>query len=349
MPDFNFPYTDVELTEEVNRIPNNFGLLNALNLAPREAMASRYVRIDFRDGQLVVLAASDPGAPGQMSEADDESGKILVIPHFPHLDAINVGDLSNALQVVNGELVSKTLDSETAKRLATIRAHHAITREYIRMGGLKGLVKDGKGRTLYDLFAVFGITKKVIDFTLGTAGTSILDKCEEVVDHVQTNLKGESMSQIEVITSPSFFGKLIQHPNVEKYWLQTQAAQALAKTERERLGGNWGRVFEFGDILWREYKGTFPVRNSTGAITSEVTVASGYGHAYPAGTMNTFRTYDGPPNHIDRVNTPPSGDEEVFISTKILDHGQGVEFKSQSNSLAVWKQPKCLVEVKTSN
>jgi len=349
MPEILFPYSNVELTEEVNRIPNNFGMLNALNLAPDEPMASRYVRLDFRDGQLVVLAASEAGAPGQMSEQDEVGGTILLIPHFPHLETIKTEDLVGGVEVINGMMSARNLNTETARRLNTIRGHHAITLEYIRMGMLRGLIKDGRGVTLYDLYSVFNLSKKTIDFVLGTAGTNVYEKCEEVIDHIQSNLKGETSTQVEVIVSPSFFNKLVSHPNVEKFWIQTQQASRLQDIERQNLGGNWGRVFEFGQILFREYKGTFPVRNSSGVITSEAIVEAGKGHAYPAGTQNLFRTYQGPVHHVDMVNIAPDASDPIYVSSKVLDHGAGVEMKSQSNRIAVCKQPNLLVEVITSN
>ncbi|CTQ53548.1 hypothetical protein LP7551_02072 [Roseibium album] len=349
MPDILFPYSNVELTEEVNRIPNKFGLLNALNIAPSEPMASRLVRIDFRDGQLVVLAADEPGAPGQMSEQDDVSGTILTIPHFPHLETIKPEDLAGRLEVINGVMSAPSLDSETARRLNRVRNHHSVTLEYIRMGMMRGLIKDGKGRTLYDLYTVFGLTKKTVDFVLGTADTKVLEKCEQVIDHVMGNLKGETSTQVECIVSTAFFNKLTQHPNVEKFWIQTQNAPTLQNMERDRLGGNWGRIFEFGQILFREYKGTFPVRNSSGDITSEAAVESGKGHAFPAGTQNMFTTFQGPVHHIDMVNEAPTADDPVYVSTEVLKHGAGVEMKSQSNRLAVCKQPNVLVEVFSSD
>lgn len=349
MPEILFPYSNVELTEEVNRIPNNFGMLNALNLAPDESMASRYVRIDFRDGYIVVLAADEPGAPGQMSEQDDVGGTILMIPHFPHIETIKTEDLVGGVEVINGMMSARNLDTETARRLNTIRRNHSITLEYIRMGMLRGLIKDGKGRTLYDLFSIFNLTKKTIDFELGTASTNVYEKCEAVIDHVQTNLKGETSTQIETVVSPSFFNKLVSHPKVEKYWIQTQNAPMLQNFERERLGGNWGRLMEFGQILFREYKGTFPVRNTAGAITSEAIVEANKGHAYPAGTQNLFRTYQGPVHHVDMVNVAPDASDPIYVSSKVLDHGAGVEMKSQSNRIAVCKQPNLVVEVVTSN
>ncbi|PZR78784.1 MAG: major capsid protein E, partial [Stutzerimonas stutzeri] len=163
MPEFLFPYTNVELTTEVNRIPNTYGLLNALNLAPSEPKRSRIVRIDFRDGQIHVLSHQEPGAPGEISPPEDpQSGVLLTIPHFVHLENILVGDVDGLLEIVNGQITEKSLDAELDRKLAIIRKNHAITREFIRLGMLKGEIKDGKLRTLYNLYEVFGITKKTV-------------------------------------------------------------------------------------------------------------------------------------------------------------------------------------------
>lgn len=352
MPELILPYTDYDLTEEVNRLPNQFGLINALNIAPSEGKSSKYVRIEYRDGQIYVLAAKDRGAPADIGGAETEQGIILEIPHFPHLDKISVDDVDGVLEVLNGQITPKSIDAELFRQLKIIRQKHSITREYVRLGMLKGLIKDGKGRTLYDIYDVFGITKKTIDFKLGTAGTDVLAKCEELNDHVITNLKGETMNSVEVIVDTKFFGKLIQHPKVKEFWVQAQNAALHTTVARQHLGGNWGRVFEFGDILWREYKGALPVRNAAGAIIMEKNVADNTGHAYPTGTQSMFRTFDGPFYHMDRVNRAPSDGgvgEPILITTKELDHGEGYELKSQSNMLAVCKQPECQAEVVTSD
>ncbi|OLP56819.1 major capsid protein E [Rhizobium rhizosphaerae] len=348
MPEILLPYTDVEMTEEVNRIPNTYGLLNALNIAPSERKGSRYVRIGYRDGQIYVLAQAPRGAPGDVGPNDSENSIILEIPHFPHIDFIAPDDIDGLLEIVNGQVTPASLDRELGRKLAKIRVKHAITREYIRLGMLKGLIKDGKGRTLYDLYDVFGISKKVVDLQLGTA-TNLMDKCEEIRDHVQTNLKGETSDGIEVITSPTLFSRLVSHPNAEKFWLNAQNANYQSQIGRSNLGNNWGRLFLFGDILWREYKGSLPVKTASGEIVSEPNVAAGKGHAYPTGTQNTMRTYDGPAFHIDLVNRPIEGEEPILITTKQLDHGAGYEIKSQSNFLAVNKRPETQVEIITSN
>jgi hypothetical protein len=341
--ELSFPYTDTQLTEQVNRLPNSYGLVRALGLFPEEGFRSRFVEIRIEDGVLVVLSAEEPGAPGNQVERGTGSSIIIKIPHIPHgPEAIRPDDLQGILDQMGRIKEPKSFATELAKRLAVIRGVHAQTLEYLRLGALKGLIKDGKGRTLYDLYAVFEISKKTVDFKLGTSTQSILDACEEVIDHVTVNLKGETSTGIEAIVAPDFFSRLIQHPKVEKYWLQTQAAQTLASLERTRLGGNWGRVFEFGNLMFREYKGSTPVRNASGAIVSEANVAEGKGHAYPVGTTSTARTLRGPAHHIDWVNQSAP---EIVITQEPIKHGGGFELKSQANVLPIWKRPEVLVEL----
>lgn len=349
MPEILLPYTDVELTQEVNRIPNQFGLLNALNIAPSEPKGSKFVRIEYRNGEIYVLAAEPRGAPGDVGANDTENAIIIEIPHFPHLDMIGPDDVDNVLEVINGQITPASLDREVASKLTNIRRKHAITREFVRLGMLKGLIKDGKGRTLYDLYDVFGITKKVVDFVLGTATTDVMEKCEEVSDHITSNLLGETSNGVECIVSPAFFAKFVTHPNVEKFWIQAQNSALHTTIARSTLGGNWGRVFDFGNILWREYKGSLPVKNAAGVTTQEPNVTAGKGHAYPTGTQSMMRTYDGPVFHIDRANQPMGEAEPILITTERLKHGGGYELKSQSNMIAICKQPECQVEVTTSN
>lgn len=355
MPEIIFPYSDVELTEEVNRIPNQFGYLNALNWFPNEGKASIYVRIEFRDGEIYVLGAEPRGAGGDASANDTENGIIVQIPHFPHLDLISTADVDGVLEVINGAVTPASLDRELARKLRNIRWKHSITREFVRLGALKGLIKDGKGRTLYDLYQVFNITKKTVDFALGTDATDVIAKCEEVTDHIHTNLKGEVMTGIEVPVDTLFFNKFIKHPSVEKYWLQTlnSAVSSQVSMTRQNLGGNWGRTFDFGQggILLREYKGSLPMKDANGNISSQKNMADNSGIAVPVGTMNTMRTFDGPVFHMAMVNQVPPADngEPIYISSKVLDHGAGVELKSQSNVLAINKRPELAVEVITSN
>lgn len=333
----NFPYTSVHLTEAINLIPNNYGLLNELDLFPSEGSPSTLVEVRFEDGVINVLPHVPRGGPA--TEAERKRGKAiyLEIPHFPHKDLITPDDLQNWMKLAGRALRPSTVDDEMGKRLFEMRNKHSITREFIRMGALKLEIKDGAGETLYDLAEVFGITKKVVHFDLTNSATDVIAKCEEVRDHIQTNLKGETMSAVETVVSSRFFNRFVQHPKVEKYYLNWQAAASMVGFNRETRGNNWGRTFEFQEVLFREYKGVAPLKSGSAPF-----VTAGKGHAYPAGTMNTFKTYDGPPYHMDFVNEPGM---EIYVSPEPLKHGKGWELETQSNPLAMVRRPELMVEL----
>lgn len=345
----DFHYTSHELTQEVNRLPNTFGLLNAMDLAPNEAKNSTMVRIDRRDGQIFVLSAEERKSnAGQATSQDKETGVFMEIPHFPLLSNISPSDLDNLLEVVNGQVTEKSLDRELVRQLETINKHHAITREYLRLCMLRGLIKDGQGKTLHDLYDLFDINKKTISLGLNDSNTDVRAKTEEVNDHIGQNLLGDTSTGNESLVSTSLFNKLIAHEKVEKYWLNAQNSSEHKDLKRDYRGNNYGRVFEFGDLVFREYKGKLPLRASNGSITTQDNIQADKGHAYPAGTQNLFRTFDGPAYHMEHVNKRPDYDEQdqsILITAKVLDHGEGVELKSQSNVLAACKQPEVLVEL----
>lgn len=339
----NFPFTAQQLSNSVNRIPNNYGLINALGLFPSQGSISTLVEITIDDGSIRVLPAKERGSPGTSNDRLPVKKYWVEVPHFPMEDLITPRDLQNMMIVVQQSRTPVTLDMEVAKRLFNIRNKHSITLEWVRMGALKGLITDGNGDTLLDLYGFFGITKKTIDFVLGTNTTDIIDKCTQLRQSMATNLKGETMTRPEVLVSSSFFTKFVQHAKVEKYWVNWQAASELARAKFDPMGGQLGRTFEFQQILWREYYGVAPVGKP---VTSTAFVPDGYGYAYPAGTQNMFETWNAPADDIRVVNQPG---QEIWISPKILDHGGGIELKSQSNCLAICKRPEALVEVMTSN
>ena len=341
-----FPYTATDLTDQVNVIPNLFGLLNERNIFPTEGSISTIVEMRYENKILRVLPAKERGAPSTPAAAETGKTIFLEIPHFPSLDLITPKDLQDILVVTGRTKRHITLEDEVAKRLMNIRNTHAITREWVRASALQGLITDGNGATIYNLYTVFGISNTTVDFVLGTSTTDVNSKCAAIWQKVTGNLQGEVMNGIEAIVDPTFFEKLVTHANVEKYYLQAEQALQLAAIVRRQSGGNmWGREFMFQRIQFREYYGTAPIR-SGGTITSTPFWAAGTGTAYPVGTMNMFKTFDAPANDIRFIGQLGS---EVYVSPEILEHGKGIELKSESNPLAVCQRPEATVQILTSN
>ncbi|WP_375549453.1 major capsid protein [Oceanicaulis alexandrii] len=355
---FNFPFTARALTQEVRKYPKRYGVVSGLNVMPLEPISSTFVQITEENGTLRVLPAQERGSPGSRPDRKRQSLKIFQVPHFPVEDQILAKDLQDRMVVMNGQEVPANLTDETAKRLAEIGRRHSITAEYLRMQALKGILKDGSGDVLTNLFDDFGVTQKVVDFKLGTDGTSIREKDEEVRAHVEDNLLGDSFESVEALVSPEFFDKLVKHPEVEKFYTSSPDVTQLRLLERYKFANITGRIFNpFGGVTYIEHRGSAPVGDA-----NERFVAAGEGHAYPVGTTNLFSTFAAPADTLSEVNSLPTimdmdlgdGGERfalpIFISPEPMKHGKGMELFSEMNVLPFCKQPgAALIKLHTSN
>lgn len=341
------PFSVAAMAAALQLIPNTYGLVRDLNLFPSETVGSTIVQLDAEDGLIYALPAEPRGAPATPGTTVTRSTIYAELAHVPHKDVILAADVQNVRQLASNSLESAT--NWMLNRLERYtRPRHDVTREVMRVGALKGLVLDGAGQEVINLYTTFGVTQKIIPFDLDNAASDIIGKCQEIWDHIAANIRGSGFAGVEVVVGGTFFNKLIQHPKVADLYKSYEAAQQIANAVRAQNQA-YGRQFLFQGIMFREYNwmysGWDPATNRPTTSTTRF-VATDRGHAYPTGTTNLMATFDGPPNTMDMVNTaPPSGDY-IHITEEVLDHGAGVEVLSQSNLLPICRQPVILIELR---
>ncbi len=332
---FNFLYTGTGLTQAVNNIPNVYGMLGDMNVSPGRGLAQTYVRIDVQGSIVKVLPAKVRGGPSTLQQRVSDKAVLIEIPHFPSLDLLTPDDIQNLERVQNGQLQAVTVEDELARRLEETRQPHDQTLEYMRVGALKGLVVDGQGNTLLDIYDTFDLTEVTFDLDLTNPAADIIGVCTAIYNHVTDNLLGESFTEIQIPCSSSAFNRLIQHPKVEQYWLNSANAVSLANMIREDKSGGQagtrGRRFTFQNLTFVEYHGSVVLDDGT----SSPLIAANTGHAFPAGMRSGWETFYAPPYDIRAANTIG---QHIYVSPKELDHGEGIELKTQSNALSVLKK-----------
>ena len=324
----------VALTKSINILPNNYGRVREMNLMPFKGQRVRSIIVEEKNGVLNLLPTMPPGSPGTVGKVGKRTVRSFTVPHIPHDDSI----LPEAYEGVRSfgqenELVA--VSQVVNDKLQTMRNKHAITLEHLRMGALKGVILDADGSTIYNLYTEFGITKKVVDFVLGTDATKIANKCREVVRHIEKNLKGETMTKVHCLVDESFFDKLITHPLVKEAYANWSAAADM-------LAGDKRKGFTFGGITFEEYAGTA----TDAAGTARKFIANDFGHAFPLGTMGSFETILAPADFVETANTLGI---ELYAKQQERKFGRGVDLHTQSNPLPICYRPAVLVEVKTSN
>ena len=246
------------------------------------------------------------------------------------------------------QLASRSRDPETlanlmAKRLMILRRKFSMTMELMKLSALKGMIIDGAGAVIYNLFDAFEITKKIVFFDLSNTAADINGSCDQLYALITQDLTDETMTTVEARVASDFFNKLITHPKVEKFWLQTEQAQALINAARGQDGQYRPRTFTIYNVTFIEYQAVMPMWGGGGSVKM---IAPGKGHAYPAGTQDSHVTYVSPPEDIAALDGSAADITDlIHITTELMKHNKGVEMLGQSNALAMWRRPNVLVEL----
>lgn len=334
------------LTGNITIVPNNYGRINALGLFRPEPIATTTVTVIIEDGVLNLLPTRPRGGPPSLGTRGKQRPKAFVVPHIPHDDAVLATDVQNMLALAAGGAVGlETVNGFMNRKLLTMRRKHGITLENLRVGALKGIVRDYDGTPIVNYFTEFGVTEKVIDFVLGTGATDVLGKCQDVTGYMEDNLLGETMTGVHALCSPEWFRKFTTHASVKEAFKYYQSGPQILR-EDVRKG------FTFGGITFEEYRGAASYLQEDGTRTSpERFIPAGDVRFFPLGTTDTFVNYWAPPNFLAAVNQAPDlADAEVFVAPlEPMEFGAGMKIHTESNPLPLVKRPALLVRGTTSN
>lgn len=329
-------------TEEVNVIPNQWGTIQELGIFKTESVTQHTVVFEeiTKTGALILDRVR--GDRAYNGKRDGRKLHSFVVPHFPLDDYISPQDIQGqrAYGKVSEEEQLALVRTRVMERL---RMAHAWTLEAARAQALTvGTVYAPNGTVTQDWYTEFGITKKTIDFTLGTSTTDVLAKIEEGIAHIQDNAFGEPISDIVVLCSPEWFAKLISHASVKtayQYYSSTQ------EPLRQRLGGAQTRRREFihGGCRFVELRDS--LGGTIGAGTGTRIIPSGKAFMVPTGT-NAFKTYFSPAHRMWSVNTLG---EELYMFETADPKGMQIDIESETNFVNALLRPALVVELQSSN
>ncbi|CAO4138033.1 major capsid protein [Methylorubrum extorquens] len=339
-------FSAAALTGNITIVPNSYGRINELGIFRPEPIATTSVIVIIEDGVLNLLPTRPRGGPVSLGTRGKQRPKSFVVPHIPHEDSVLATDVQNMLALSpQGSAGLETVLGFVNRKLITMRRKHAITLENLRMGALKGIVRDYDGSVLVNYFTEFGITEKVVDFLLGTAGTDVLGKCQEVTGYMEDNLLGETMTGVHALCSPEWFAAFTRHASVKEAFKYYQSGPQILREDVRKS-------FTFGGITFEEYRGAASYLQEDGTKTApQRFIPAGDVRFFPLGTSDTFTNYWSPPDFWSAVNQAPAiGDSEVFVAPlEPKKFGKGMDIHTESNPLPLVKRPGLLVRGTTSN
>ena len=330
------------MSEAIINMPNEWGFLRNLGLFQTKGIAETTVKIDIKNKLLNIIPTSPRGAPGLRDSADSRSMKIF--PTFRHaLTGSLLADEFQNVRKFGGDGEHEVFEERLMEKLDDLAQKHRQTAEYLRWGALRGNVYDADGvSVLYNVYTEMGEPQTSVDFNLGAvSGDPIQAAVDPIMDNIQLNALGEPVAGILVICSPGFWTKMMKNADFRTAYTYYANTPQQPNPLRENLrDGFWHK-----GLWWVRHLGQASYIAADGTKTTINFVPSNEAIIVPLGTRDVFRSYYGPADYMETVNTIG---QEMYAKPKVMDYDRGVEIETQCQSLHLTMKPRLVMRGFTS-
>lgn len=336
-------FKQADFVDSVTQIGNQYGYINSRNYFNVKSTNQNAIVFDIDKTTTTLLPQVNRGdKTATQGREHAVSTLALKLAYFKHMDRLTGEDIQGWR--APGRTDSETIARATAEKLTDMRRVWDQTKEYMALQAVKGIFKTPDGIVMANTFSEFGVTQNSFDFALGTPTTNIDGVIAQLKRTMSRNIQnGGGMSGLEILVDPTFFDKLISHPNMK------QAYSFYVNSGKQELRDDlsdymaWGIMdqFEHRGVRFISYDATFNLPNGT----TELAFAANTGTAYPLGVPDLFRGYTGPSVKLSEANQPG---QEVFMRTYLDDRDEYVEFEMEAAPLMFCTRPGALISVTSS-
>lgn len=332
----NGQFNLTDLTPQLSLITPTWSLVGDMGLYRESGITQDNLTVEVVNDTIQLVGDVRRGARHTVNSDDTRKLIALQVPHFVLDDAIFAAELAG--RRAYGSDNSSTEIEVKARKMASMMKKWDATHEAARVWTItQGAAYAPNGTVAIDFYSEFGVTRKSVDFLLGTGTTDIVAKNEEVIAHIQDNvLSAGSVTNTKVLASPEWFSKYVNQAGVKEAYKFYSSVQ---EPQRSRLGGNTTRFRTFVhaglDIV--EYRGSF---------NGVRLVPAGKAYAFPEGVDDMFEFYSAPAQTFDLVNTVG---EKAYMWEIRSQRNDQIALESESNFLALCRRPQAIVELTSSN
>lgn len=328
----NDAFSVINMTDALNRIPFVPQQAGTAVTWEESGITTTTAGLEMKDGTLQFVPTTPRGGPGASFADRKRKMKFLQVPHYQIDDAVYPDEVQgvrefgqpNQLRTVQSLVDSRNLQ-HTTQRLDP-------TMEYVRLSALKGIVVTDPANMggLIDLFDLLGVSQpSEVDFNLDSTSNdgSLRQVCAQVKRSMATALGGLAFTGIRGFCSASFFDALIKNAEVRATYLQQIEAAQLRN-------GYVYQPFNFGDILWEEYRG---------AVGGTSFIEDNKCNLFPIGVTGMYRTIFAPADYEETVNTIGVA---RYQKQWREPSGKRINIEIQSNVLPYVTRPEALIQGK---
>lgn len=148
--------------------------------------------------------------------------------------------------------------------------------------------------------------------------------CVAIQRDIEKTLGMATYDHIHAFCGSAFFDALVDHDDVRQTYLNWFQAEKLRQDVR--------KGFEYGGIVWENYRGSVGgtlFQNANEAII------------FPVGVPGLFQTYYAPADFVETVNTVGL---PLYAKQEPMRFNKGIWMHTQQNPLAMCTRPLCLIK-----
>ena len=326
----NDAFSVLSMTDAVNKLPYVPGQVSRLGIFDEDPVSTTTIMIEEQDGALALVEPTPRGGPGETTDNEKRKVHALAVPHYQRDDAVMADEVQN-IRAFGAEDEVETVQAKVDQKMAKHTRALDATLEHQRIGAVKGVVTTKGGKTLVDLYNLFGITVPTsINFALSTSTTKVRQKCFEVINRIEDALDGDMFDHVHALVGREWWKDLIEHKSVKETYLNHVAAAEL------RGNPNVLR-FEFGGIVFERYRTGAKATASLGNPFVGLKEA----RFFPIGTPGLFKTVFAPADYNETVNTMGLPRYAQQVPKR---NNKGVDIEVQSNPLSYCVRPGALLQ-----
>ena len=315
----------------VNKLDYKPQMLGGLGIFEPMPVRMKDVFIDQRDGTLSLVQTTSRGSPVKELARDSRSAISFEVPRIAKGETLYSAEVAS-WRAFGTEDETTAVQTEFARRMTRVRDDMELTHEHMRLGALQGILLDADGGTIFNYFTEFNVTQPAaVSFELDVTTTDVAGICRDIKRSMERSSKGAMGpgSSVHALVGDDFFDALVTHPNVEKFWINWQAAAELRGIDP------WSE-FKFGGITFRNYRGTDD--NTT------VAVAAAEAKFFPVGARDVFKHIMAPADEFTPYIGAP-GQSVYSINVRDTEYGPNerwVRSEMYSYPLFMCQRPEIL-------
>lgn len=307
------------------------GRIGQLGLFDESGISTTSVSIEKVGDTLRLVPAEPRGSSGQLYKAEKRNMRNFTALHLPQRGAVMADEILGMRAWGSESEVEVMSRYVQTQYLAKMKRDIEATQEHLRIGAIKGLVKDADGTTtLLNLFTEFGVTQATVNWDLD----GVEDVRQAIVTlkrNVASKLKGIPFNGIMVLCGSTFFDALIGNSTVEAAYDRYMDGGFL----RDDYSAQGQNGFTFGStgVRFEEYRG------SVGGVDF---IPATKAYAVPLGVPELFITRFAPGDYMQTVNTMGL---PYYATQERMPHDKGIALEAQSNPIHLCTRPDIVYEI----